>query len=167
MAPANSSLEMFFHPNKDACVIGHVPLRQAVVARVKAMGLPPGMDAAHVAQALGEGRGSQADLVVAVMETKGAGRVDFYEVSKFKFCCMCRYGGSYTESVRSAIRVDEQMDNAPQSFDRSIFPLLWNEWSRIPSTDGRVDVDAIFVPIQVSPSCPPAFGGSSLNMNRL
>ena len=46
------------------------------------MGLPAGLDAAHVAQALGEGRGSQADLVVAIMETKGTGRIDFYEVGQ-------------------------------------------------------------------------------------
>lgn len=44
------------------------------------MGLLPGLDAAHVAQALGEGRGCQADLVVAVMKTNGTGRTDCYEV---------------------------------------------------------------------------------------
>lgn len=46
------------------------------------MGLPPGLDTVSVAQALGEGRGSQADLVVAIMQTKGTGRVDFYEVRR-------------------------------------------------------------------------------------
>lgn len=46
------------------------------------MGFTAGLDAAHVAQALGEGRGSQADLVVAVMAPKGTGRIDFYEVRK-------------------------------------------------------------------------------------
>lgn len=48
--------------------------------RIKAMGPPPGLDAVHVAQGLGEVRGSQADQVVAVMETKGSARIDFYEV---------------------------------------------------------------------------------------
>lgn len=61
-------------------VCAPITWRQAVVTRIKAMGLPPGLDVAQVAQALGEGRGSQADLVVAVMETKGTGRIDFYEV---------------------------------------------------------------------------------------
>lgn len=56
--------------------------RQTVEARTKAMNLPPGLDAVHVAQALGEGRGSQADLVVAIMETKGVGRIDLYEVGR-------------------------------------------------------------------------------------
>ena len=55
-------------------------LRQAVLARVKEMGLPAGLDAGHVAQALGEGRGSQADLVVAIMKAKGTECIDFYEV---------------------------------------------------------------------------------------
>ncbi|CAN0006206.1 unnamed protein product [Ectocarpus sp. 12 AP-2014] len=53
---------------------------EAIEARTKAMNLPPGLDAVHVAQALGEGRGSQADLVVAIMETKGIGRIDLYEM---------------------------------------------------------------------------------------
>lgn len=66
-----------FHPTISALCL---PLRQAVVTRIKETSLPPGLDAAHVAQALGEGRGSQADLVVAIMETKGTGRIDFYEV---------------------------------------------------------------------------------------
>lgn len=46
------------------------------------MGLPPGLDTVHVAQALGEGRGSQAGLVVAIMQTKGTGRIDSYEVRR-------------------------------------------------------------------------------------
>lgn len=80
MAP-NFSLATYynFHPTKQKTRCFDY-LRQAVVARVKAMGLPPGLDTLHVAQALGEGRGSQADLVVAVMESKGTGRIDFYEV---------------------------------------------------------------------------------------
>lgn len=41
---------------------------------------PPGLDTEHVAQALGEGRGQQATLLLAAMATNGTGRVDFYEV---------------------------------------------------------------------------------------
>lgn len=45
------------------------------------MGNPPGLDTAQMAQALGEGRGNQATLVVTAMETKGTRRVDVYEVT--------------------------------------------------------------------------------------
>lgn len=55
------------------------------------MGDPPGLDAAHVAQALGEGRGNQATLVVAAMETKGTRRVDFYEVGHTTINCASQH----------------------------------------------------------------------------
>lgn len=67
-------------PPADTYISPFLVHRQAVVSRIKTMGDPPGLDAAHVAQALGEGRGNQATLVVAAMETKGTKRVDFYEV---------------------------------------------------------------------------------------
>lgn len=55
--------------------------RQALVVNAKKMGICPGLKLAQVAQVLGEERGSHAGLVVAIMEAKGLGRIDFYEVS--------------------------------------------------------------------------------------
>lgn len=67
--------------------------RQAVETRTKAMNLPPGLDAVHVAQALGEGRGSQADVLVAMMETKGVGRIDLYEVGRIFLVAAAHHWG--------------------------------------------------------------------------
>lgn len=44
------------------------------------MGASPGLDTVQVAQLLGEGRGNHAHLAVLLLEIKGIGRVDFYEV---------------------------------------------------------------------------------------
>lgn len=69
------------------------------------MGLLPGLDAIHVAQALGEGRGSQADLVVAIMGTKGTGRVDFYEVRKsVNICCLRKKHEPMVQAVAASDR---------------------------------------------------------------
>lgn len=51
------------------------------------MGVSLALDSGQVAKMLGDGRGSYADLVVALMETKGAGRIDSYEVSQVA-CCL-------------------------------------------------------------------------------
>lgn len=53
---------------------------QGVAAKIKGIGASPGLDSSQVAHVLGDGRGCHADLVVAQMETKGIGRIDFYEV---------------------------------------------------------------------------------------
>lgn len=55
-------------------------LEQGVAAKIKGIGASPGLDSSQVAHVLGDGRGCHADLVVAQMETKGIGRIDFYEV---------------------------------------------------------------------------------------
>lgn len=66
---------------------GFFPLPgQGVAAKIKGIGASPGLDSSQVAHVLGDGRGCHADLVVAQMETKGIGRIDFYEVGDVGDC---------------------------------------------------------------------------------